>query len=444
MPAAEPRQGDNAPAQRPPNIVFILSDDQAPGTLGVDGNPRIKTPRLDQLAREGVFFSRAYVPIPLCAPSRAAILTGLYPHQNGVTDNTGQIREGTATFSELFKRHGYHCGLIGKWHLDDAHKPQHGFEDAWITLWDLRGGYINPSLWIDGREVACNGHLTSILTDYAIRFVEDHAGQPFLLWLNYKAPHKPCQVPPGYRGLYRPRDMPLPESIADDLSTKPAVQRSGLQHKDYKALTEKELQKQLAPYYALISFLDFNVGRLVDRIKELNLERRTLIIYMSDNGQVHGEHQMVRKAPAFYEELVRSPLIMHWPGHIKAGTRIDALVSSLDLFPTMAAAANVSVSAELAGASLWPLIDGQVSQLHDSLFFEFHGSFLTGEEIPVRGLVTARHKYVRYLQDGEELYDLREDPHEMKNLIGEATHADVAGDLRRKLTAQYPAQGDAN
>jgi hypothetical protein len=171
LPATGSQHGDNALTQRPPNIVLILSDDQAPGTLGVDGNPLIKTPRLDQLAREGAFFSRAYVPIPLCAPSRAAILTGLYPHQNGVTVNAGQIKPGTATFSELLKRHGYRCGFIGKWHLADAHKPQHGFEDAWITLWDLHGGYINPKLWIDGREVACNGHLTNILTNNAIRFV---------------------------------------------------------------------------------------------------------------------------------------------------------------------------------------------------------------------------------------------------------------------------------
>jgi arylsulfatase A-like enzyme len=179
--------------------------------------------------------------------------------------------------------------------------------------------------------------------------------------------------------------------------------------------------------------LDFNVGRLVDRIWELGLRRHTLIIFMSDNGQVHGEHQLARKAPAFYEELVRTPLIMCWPGRIKAGTRIDALVSSLDLFPTMAAAANISVPAELAGASLWPLLDGKASRLRDSLFFEFHGSFRTGQAIPVRGLVTERYKYVRYMRDGEELYDLRDDPYEMTNLDNDPSSAELLHSCRRSL-----------
>lgn len=185
----------------------------------------------------------------------------------------------------------------------------------------------------------------------------------------------------------------------------------------------------------MISCLDFHVGRLMNRLEELGLDENTPVIYASDNGLAHGEHQMLAKGPAFYEELVRVPMILRWPGRIEPGQRIDALVSTLDLFPTMCRAAGVAVPTGLAGRDLSPLWSGRESKLRDALFFEFFKKSKGDEVVPMRGLVTERHKYVRYLDNREELYDLHHDPHEMENLAGAPTERKLLESMRSKLAA---------
>ncbi|UCG31858.1 MAG: sulfatase-like hydrolase/transferase [Phycisphaerales bacterium] len=433
--------GPSAGGERP-NVIFILTDDQAPNTLGIEGNPIIRTPELDRLAGEGAYFSRAYVPIPQCAPSRAAILTGLYPHQNGVLRNEdASLRPDAVTFSRLFKQNGYACGLVGKWHLGKEDLPQAGFEDLWVTL-PLPGEYHDPQLWVNKRLVQTEGYLTDILTDHAISFVEKHVDRAFLLWLAYKAPHVPARAPPDPAFAYDAADMVLPPSSADDLSAKPAAQRDSNGHALYREVGEDEIRRRLSLYYARISSIDHNVGRLVDRLKELGLDERTLIIFMSDNGVLYGEHQLLRKGAFFYEEVVRSPLIMCWPGRIEPGTRIDALVSSLDLFPTLCAAVDIPTPEGLAGKELWPLLQSRVSSVHDALFFEYEATEKPVTMVPVRGLVTARHKYTKYLEDGEELYDLQVDVHEMRNLIDDPGSRELADRLRAELGAWRTRMGD--
>jgi N-acetylglucosamine-6-sulfatase len=432
-----------APDHARPNIVFILADDLAPGTLGFEGNAVIRTPRLDRLAREGVYFSRAYVPIPQCAPSRAAILTGLYPHQNGVVSNVEtQLKPGLVTFGEVFKRAGYACGLIGKWHLGHEDRPQRGFVDRWVSF-PLPGNYYDPELYVDGESVRGDGYMTNILTDYAIEFIDQHAEAPFLLWLAYKAPHWPTLGPPDTRFRYDPDAIQLPEkSMADDLSTKPAAQRDGDPHRWFQERGVDWLRERIALYYAMISSMDENVGRLVDHLRSLGLDRRTLVIFMSDNGVLMGEHRMINKGPLLYEPLVRTPLIMWWPGRIQARTRVQSLVSSLDIFPMMCASAGIAVPEGLAGRSLWPLIEHRDSSLRDGLFFEFTQKKSAEEPVALRGLVTERYKYVRYLERGEELYDLNQDPHECINLIGDASRGELADALRAKLEQWRRETGD--
>jgi arylsulfatase A-like enzyme len=433
-----------APARVPrlPNVVFIFADDQAPKTLGFEGNPHVRTPRLDRLAHEGAYFTRAYIPIPQCAPSRAAVLTGLYPHQNGVLTNKGaRLKPDAVTFSELFKKKGYACGLVGKWHLGDERQPQAGFEDMWAAF-VMPGEYYDAELWIDGQKVRTDGYLTDVLTDYAIRFVEQNAEKPFLLWLVFKAPHGPPVGPPDKRFIYDPDAIPLPESMADDLSGKPAWQRESYMHEIFGLFTEQQLRKRLAHYYGMISSVDHNVGRLVDKLTELKLGRDTLVIFMSDNGFLHGEHQMITKGPVLYEELVRSPLIMWWPGRIEPGTRIDSLVSSLDLFPTLCDPAGIPVPVGLPGKTLWPIISNPAASLRDALFFEYYTKEANDKTVPMRGLVTQRYKYVKYLQGGEELYDLQNDPHEMHNLIEDPAHSETAETLRKKLADWRSKSGD--
>ncbi len=425
-----------------PNIIFILTDDQAPGTLGFEGNRFVHTPNLDRLAREGAYFSRAYVPTPQCAPSRAAILTGLYPHQNGVVSNENPaIREGLATFPRLLIQRGYRCGLVGKWHHGEREKPQQGFDDFWVTFPGYKG-YRNPMLNVNGEKVSHTGIMPKLLTDYAIQFVEQHADEPFFLWLAYKTPHAPYEPPPKRFRVADPSAIPLPESVSDDLTGKPRVQRESQMHRLFESATTAQVKEMLASRYGMISCLDHHVGRLLDTLERLGLESRTLVIYMSDHGLLGGEHQLLEKGSAVYEELVRTPLIMRWPGKIRAGTRVDALVSSMDLFPTICNGAGAPVPEGLAGRDLWGLLRGETTSVHDALFFEVAKQRNEEKAIPLRGLVTPRYKYGQYLGDGGELYDLESDPREMRNLFDEAAHAETAAVLGKKLADWRRETGD--
>ncbi|MEE8169015.1 MAG: sulfatase-like hydrolase/transferase, partial [Phycisphaerae bacterium] len=186
-----------APPARP-NIILIVCDDLSPGILGFEGNRFIETPNIDRLAREGVFFSRAYVPLPQCAPSRAAILTGQFPHQVGVLTNTNaRLPSRTRTIATALTANGYRCGLVGKWHFGSPHEPQAGFDDYWVTI-NLSAPkdqhYVRPSLWVAGKQEQFDRYLPELLTDHAIESVDRSGDKPFLLVLNYKTPHSPLTL----------------------------------------------------------------------------------------------------------------------------------------------------------------------------------------------------------------------------------------------------------
>lgn len=434
--------------QANPNIILIISDDQAAGALGFEGNPDVRTPRLDALAQAGAYFGRAYVPLPQCAPSRAAILTGLYPHQNRVMTNVDpSLRPGAETLARALKNKGYVCGVVGKWHFVNGHGSEAGFVDYRATC-PPGTAYYDPELWLDDKKERRIGYLTDILTDLAIEFVDQQTrgegNAPFFLWLAYQAPHGPYSGgSPHIADQYEPEELSLPASMKDDLSGKPTAQRLGRIHRMFLSQSEKDLRRSLAHYYSMITCMDRNVGRLVDQLRESGAARDTLVVFISDNGVLHGEHQMVLKGPAFYEELVRTPMIMWWPGRIESGRRIDALVSTLDLFPTFCGLTGATAPTRLSGRDLWPLLTGTSDEIREALFLEYEHKNATNEYVPMRGVVTKQHKYVRYLeQKDEELYDLRDDPDEMSNLIGEPAHEERAEALRKKLDAWRDESGD--
>jgi arylsulfatase A-like enzyme len=427
-----------------PNVIFIFTDDQAPGTLGFEGNTHIRTPNIDRLAAEGVRFTRAYVPLPQCAPSRAAVLTGLYPHQNGVlTNEAARLRPDAFTFGDLFKSQGYATALVGKWHLGNEQTAQCGFTDMWVTF-PMPGEHVDPPLWVNGQLKPHTGNITDVLTDYALQFVDAHQDDPFFLWVAYKAPHPPFVAYPGEHSAYDPEAIPLPESIRDDLSGKPASQQRGKCHEWFQQTPLQAVRRDRALYYSMISGIDHNVGRIIDRLRQLNLDRRTIVIFKSDNGILLGEHQMLRKGPAFYEELVRTPTVFWAPGRLPADKKVDDLIGTLDLLPTFCAILGVSPPRPLPGRDIWPLAAGTADVPHrDALFFEYLEKEATGENVPMRGLVTDRYKYSIYLSPGEEeLYDLQSDPHEMTNLANSADHRDTLDALRARLADWRRETGD--
>ncbi|MEP0847900.1 MAG: sulfatase-like hydrolase/transferase [Phycisphaerae bacterium] len=437
--AAAPEKRADGHASRPPNIIVIVSDDQAARTLGVDGNAHIRTPCIDRLAAEGAFFARAYVPLPQCAPSRAAMLTGRYPHRLGVLTNVeGGVPADAATIAQVLRPSGYRCGLIGKWHLGDESRQQGGFDDAWIVREHdparAREKYTDPVLLVNGVRRQEKGYLTDILTQYAIEFVRASDKRPCFLWLAHFSPHEPLAPPPDSRHAYSPADVPLPASISDDLSGKPAQQRRSACHAEFERVGLPEVRWRCAQYYSMISALDENVGRLVDALRADGRERDTIVFYLSDNGWLNGEHQLHDKGPFFYDELIRTPLIAWAPGRIKPGQRIGALVSSIDLLPTIAGLAGVAAPAGVDGVDFWPLVAGSKQSVRDELYLVYAEKLSSAEFEPMLGVVTSRHKYSRYMSDGaEELYDLAADPFELRNLVAAAESAAALGDLRARV-----------
>lgn len=428
------------PREPGPNVLFIVVDDQAPGTLGYSGNPIVRTPNIDRLARDGTFFDRAYVPLPQCAPSRATLLTGRYPHAVDVMTNIEvRLDPQTPTFASLLAEAGYRTGMIGKWHLGEPEKPQAGFTDTWISLdLDVTGHrrYFDPVLWVGGERSEHEGYLAEVLTDYAVEFIRAAPAdpRPFLLWLNYKTPHYPYVRPAEGPPTYMPSEMPLPESMQDDLSGKPLAQRESYSHEWFETSGGYRIRSDTARYYEMLSTLDVQIGRLRRELLERSLLEKTLIVYMSDNGVLLGQHQMVAKGPAFYEELVRVPLFFHWPGVVPAGERREELVSALDLMPTLARLAGVRPPREVDGHDIWPLVLGRGEPVRDAVFFEYRAKGSTRDFHPMLGVATARYKYVRYLKnDDEELYDLEEDPREMNNLARAGVEREELGLLRARV-----------
>ena len=418
---------------RPPNVVFIIADDLKASVVGFEGDEVVRTPNLDRLAAAGTSFARAYVPLPQCGPSRAALLVGRYPHATGALTNPGTWDRAHPTIAEILGQRGYRTGLVGKWHLQEDEKPQAGFDDRWCTIDRRSKSYFDPVLWIDGERRRLEGFLPDVLTDQAIDFIGDGRGDaPFFLWLAYKTPHEPWTQPKGDEFVYKQRWMKLPPTIKDDLSDKPAAQRDGLCHRTFLGRSRVELKKALQVYYAMITALDANVGRLMEHLAKTGIEQETLVVFLSDNGYMTGDHQLFTKGPFLYEEIIRTPLVLSWPGHVPAGGRRHELVSTLDVLPTVVGLAGAEVPEGVDGLDLMPLLRGEVDRLRDELFITY--SRKLDEVVPILSVVTPDAKYVRYLEtQEEELYDFTTDPLEMRNLAASPEHADRLAHLRARM-----------
>ena len=305
---------DAAPERRP-NVVLIMTDDQGYGDLGVHGNPILKTPRLDHLAAESVELTSFYVS-PVCAPTRASLLTGRYHQRTGVTSVTSGFETmdpEEVTLAEVLATEGYRNALFGKWHLGE-HDPSvphaQGFHEyVGFRPGHLEDDYVDPVLEHNGQPLATRGYITDILTDHAIRFVEDNQGRPFFVYLPYNAPHTPLFVPERYARPY----------------------------------FEQGLPERTALVYGMIASIDENVGRLLDRLDALDLARETIVIFLSDNGPIWGWGEGA--TPRFNADLrsqkftvfeggIRVPFFIRWPGLLEAGLEFGAPAALIYVLPT--------------------------------------------------------------------------------------------------------------
>lgn len=422
-------------AQTPPNILFIISDDHRWDGLGAAGNPRVITPHLDRLAQDGVYFRQATMHVPQCSPGRAQLLTGLPPHQNGWYSNQYQRpgADGPDAFARfpllpaLLQQAGYQTVFTGKWHL--APEPWNtGFADVRTWLPGGGGPYRNlPLAYGRSRELKPGeGYTQQRFADSAIEFLQSgEAGRrPFFLWLAFTAPHGPTQPNPEHiQKLYagKTRDALLPPGFHGE----PIA--NSWQH-----------------YYEAISFLDEQVGRLLDTLKERQLDRNTIVVFLGDNGFMMGERGWNGKVLP-YEGSLRVPLIVRAPGLAKLRGASDAAASSLDLPPTFLRWAGVEPPAAWPGRDLTPALKDKRPRALDAAISEFadNRSEQFGQ-YAYRLIRTPAHKLILWERSDkkDELYDLGADPHETRNLAGDPAFARTERELRARLETWMDRTGD--
>jgi N-acetylglucosamine-6-sulfatase len=430
------RAAEAADAPPRPNIVFILTDDQRWDCLSVAGHPFLKTPNIDRIANEGAYFNNSFVTLPLCSPSRASFLTGKYNHTNGIVANTaamGPLSHKLDTYPMHLQKAGYETGMIGKLHMGVDDSPRPGF-DYW-AVFKGQGRYMNCPLNINGTETPTQGYITDVITDKAVDFIrKDHANKPFALYVGHKAVHGPYRPADKYKDLYSSDQIPQRPNVKDDRHDKPALTRKVKEMpKDHPAygVTDPIIRDQLR----CLQSVDDSVGAVLKALEETKQLDNTLVIFSSDNGYFWNEHGFGDKRAAF-EESIRVPLVMRYPKLIKAGTKIDAMALNIDLAPTLIELAGAPAIEGVHGRSLLPLLKGETpSDWRTDALFEYYLE-QNYPNIPTWHAVrTPQWKYVHYdeLEGMDELYDLKNDPYEMKNVIKDEANAKQLEALKAEL-----------
>lgn len=483
-----------------PNIVFLYSDDHAVQAISAYGSNRNTTPAIDRIAAEGVRFDRAFCGNSLCGPARASIQTGLHSHRNGFMRNGNRFDVSQRSLGKELQQAGYQTAVVGKWHLES---DPVGY-DHWLVLPD-QGQYYNPDFLTPGGRRRIEGHATDVTVDLALDWLAGRDGeQPFLLLCQFKAPHRNWMPAPADLGLYRDGDLPEPPTLFDDLAGRTPAARaqemSIAQHlflhydllvpprdgqelrgedRAYPAIRARMTPAQRAAwdaayaeedaafwrdepqgearvrwyyqryvknYLRCVAGIDRNVARVLawfDARPEL--AANTLIVYASDQGFYLGEHGWYDKR-WMYEESLRMPLVMRWPGRIEAGTDEARLVQNIDLMPTFLELAGRPVPTDLHGKSLVPLLDGRRDvPWRDAIYYHYYESHAVHMVPAMYGVRNDRYKLIRYYEpqwNGWELFDLEEDPQELRSVADEPRYRQVREALERRLLALRSEYGD--
>jgi len=431
-----------AQTRRKPNVLIIFPDQWRRQALSCNGDPVVKTPNLDRLAREGMNFTRCYTTNPVCSPARAAFQTGRYPHQTGMIHNNLYLRSEEICLAECFKEAGYATGYIGKWHLDGPERP--GFVKP-----DRRQGYdyfegFNRGHWYhnaqyftnDGELKRPNVFESFYQTDLAIEFMKRHAREPFLLFLSYGPPHMPYNPPEDFRRV-KPEDLKWRPNVPENM------------RRDERTIRE------LCGYYGLCETLDHEVGRLMGFLEKSGLAEDTIVFFTSDHGDCHGSHGLHYKGHP-EEESLGIPLIVRFPGMIPAGKVSDALISTIDFAPTLLGLCGIKIPARMAGTDMSPVLKGGDAP-ERALYCEGRMSSLgqrprAGKRRKKRigsaygawrALVTKRYKIaVDFTGKVRLLTDLSKDPYELKNLADDPAHESLRKELLARLKEEGKKTGD--
>ncbi len=420
---------------KPPNFVFILSDNQRWDFMGCAGHPFVRTPNMDRLAEEGVLFSNAFVTTSLCSPSRASFLTGQYAHTHGVRDNITPWTEETTTFLELLNRAGYDAAFIGKWHMP-GRLPEFRGVNPFVTFTAEKGQgrYVDCPLVVNGAErPSRKPYITEELTDYALDFISTSRNNPFCLVLSHKAVHHPWLPPPGLDRLYGNDVPPFPREFHPFVF----LTRGNL----FEGLIgpPKELYRD---YARVVTSMDREIGRVLERIDRLGMRQDTVVIFASDNGFFWGEHRRGGTGRWPYEESIRIPFIVRAPGIAEdPGRRAEQMILNIDLAPSVLEMAGVPIPESMEGQSFVPHLRSSSSPGRKAWLYEYFGDFPF--RIPAtRAVRTERYIYMEFQgRRGCELYDLKKDPRQLTNRIHTDEGQRMAKGLKQMLEALMKGSG---
>ena len=469
-----------------PNIVFIFSDDHGAQTIGAYGSKLNETPHIDRIAREGMLFENCFVSNAICGPSRAVILTGKHSHINGFTDNGQRFDGSQVTFPKLLQAVGYQTAMVGKWHLKS--------DPTGFDYWDVligQGPYYNPPMIRNGERVEREGYTTEIITDVALDWLAERrdSEKPFMLMYQHKAPHRNWQPGPDYLHLYDDVTIPEPPTLFDQWEGRTSASREqkmtiahDLNASDLKLvapgnltasqrrlwdaayepknaafraanLSGRELvkwkyQRYVKDYLRCVAAVDDNIGRVLTYLDETGLSRNTVVIYSSDQGWYLGEHGWFDKR-WMYEESLRMPFVIRWPGTVAPGSRNRDLVQNIDFAPTFLEMAGAMIPDEIQGRSFVSLLKGQgPDDWRKSIYYhyyEFPGAHSVRRHYGVR---TERYKLMHFYRKQEwEFFDLATDPDEMRNEYYNPNYQETVTNLKSeldRLRTRYQVTDDAD
>ena len=436
---------------RQPNILFILSDDQGAWAMNCAGTPELKTPNMDRLAETGIRFENFFCASPVCSPARASILTGQIPSQHGVQDflragngvkvdgddKTIQYLEGRTTYTELLAENGYDVGLSGKWHIGDSATPQAGF-----AYWNVHaaggGNYYDAPMFTDGEPYSADGYFSDVITDNAIGYLDDQksSDKPFSMNVHYTAPHAPWDREHHPSEIYNDYfDNCKFESVRWDPIHPDQLYKEGA----FGSIgaTPEERHAGLAGYFAAITAMDENIGRLIDWLEANDLRENTLIVFTADNGMSMGHHGIWGKGNGTYpanmfDTAVKVPMLMSRPGHIPEDRVERNLLSQYDLFPTILEYVSLGyvfadARESLPGTSFVSILAG--GHLNDEA-----PVVVLDEYGPTRMIRTQSLKYIHRYPDGpNEFYDLANDPNEVTNAIDDIAFRSIIRNMQKQL-----------
>jgi len=447
-----------ATAMKRPNILLLYTDQQRWDALACAGNPHILTPHLDRLAAEGMMLANAFCNNPVCMPSRQSMLSGQYPSALGCCCNGVEMDETVPTIHTILKPYGYHAANIGKLHFKNHsnrdHReihPRYGFDT--LILSDEPGCYDDAYIkWVEAHDPAaveacrvtsppaCVGERiekhprgtqnpyvfegsedlthTAFVADQTVEFLRRHREETFFAIAGFYAPHAPLNPPQRFVEMY-------------DLATLPAPAMN--EGENRLGLSDEQWRKVKAYYYALVTHVDDQVGRILAAVEELGLAEDTIVVFTSDHGEHLGDHGRVQKGPPGFDSCTHVPLIVRYPAAVAAGGRSDALIEAVDIAPTLLDLAAVQAPPIFQGRSFAPLLQGRPYEQRKSVFIEHRNPFVSSW----KAVRTHAHKYCRSGDGDELLFDLAADPHELTNLAGDPAHAPALAEMRSEMLRRW-------